>query len=175
VPVREIVLYPHPVLKQVCEPLDPRTERGAAVARDLVETLEAGPGVGLAAPQIGEPYRVVVVDAARNPKRAGQGRFVLFNPRIAAERGRQKVREGCLSIPGYTGNVVRAAEIEVEGLDPSGRTVRVTAVEYEAVVFQHELDHLDGILFLDRISDLKTDLLRRRTAPGEPATGSRGC
>lgn len=165
--VREIVLYPHPILKQVCEPLDPLSDQGRAVARDLLDTLDSGPGVGLAAPQIGEPYRVIVVDAARNPKRAGQGRFVLFNPRIIEQTGRQVIREGCLSISDYTGNVGRAAEVLVEGLDPEGQTVQVRATDYEAVVFQHECDHLDGILFLDRIANVKTDLFRRkpRTAP----------
>lgn len=160
--VREILLYPHPILKQVCDPLDPSTEIGRQVAADLVETLDSGPGVGLAAPQIGYPYRVILVDAGRNPKRAGQGRFLLFNPRLVERSGSQKIREGCLSIPEYTGNVIRAYEVLVEGLTPEGETVQVRALDYEAVVFQHELDHLDGILFLDRISNVKTDLFRRK-------------
>jgi peptide deformylase len=132
------------------------------VARDLADTLEAGPGVGLAAPQIGIPSRVIVVEAARNPRREGQGRFLLFNPVVRSHGGRQLVREGCLSIPEYTGNVLRAAEVVVEGLDAQGEPVRVEARDYEAVVFQHELDHLDGILFLDRIANVKTDLFRRK-------------
>ena len=160
---REILLYPHPILKQVCRPLDPQSERGREVARDLADTLEAGPGVGLAAPQIGEPYRVILVDAARNPRRTGQGRFLLFNPEIVETRGRQRGREGCLSIPEYTADVLRAEELVVEGLDPHGEAVRLTASGYEAVVFQHEIDHLDGILFLDRIANVKTDLFRRKT------------
>ena len=160
--VREILLYPHPILKQVCEPLEPRSERGRQVARDLIDTLESGPGVGLAAPQIGEPYRVILVDAGRNPRRQGRGRFLLFNPEIRERRGQQFGREGCLSIPEYTGDVLRAEEVVVEGLDPCGEPVQVTACCYEAVVFQHEIDHLDGILFLDRITNLKTDLFRRK-------------
>ena len=159
---REIVLYPDPILKQVCRPLDPRDPLGAKIARDLVDTLLAGPGVGLAAPQIGQPYRVIVVDAGRNPKRSGQGRFVLFNPVLRERHGRQLGREGCLSIPGYTGNVVRAAEVLVEGLDAEGHVRTVSATDYEAIVFQHELDHLDGVLFLDRIANVKTDLYRRK-------------
>lgn len=166
--VREILLYPHPVLKQVCEPLDPRSETGAAVARDLVETLDSGPGVGLAAPQIGYALRVIVVEAARNPKRRGQGRFLLFNPRIVEANGQQTLREGCLSIPEYTGNVRRAWEVHVEGQDERGETVRVVAEDYEAVVFQHEMDHLDGILFLDRITNVRTDLFRRKPRPPAP-------
>jgi peptide deformylase len=171
VAVREIVQYPHPVLKAVCAVMEPGSEKGRQLARDLEETLDAGPGVGLAAPQIGEPYRVILVDAGRNPKREGQGRFILFNPRILSRSGRQKMREGCLSIPGYTGNVVRDLEVEVEGVTLAGETVRMTAREYEAVVFQHEIDHLDGILFLDRIADLRTDLIRRKPKPREPGGG----
>jgi len=163
VAVRDIILYPHPILKQVCEPLEPTTDLGREVARDLVETLDSGRGVGLAAPQIGLPYRVIVVDAGRNPKREGQGRFILFNPEIQAQSGQQVMREGCLSIPDYTGDVRRSAEVVVRGLDTEGEEVVVTATSYEAVVFQHELDHLDGILFLDRITNVKTDLYRRKT------------
>jgi peptide deformylase len=162
VAVREIILYPDPILKQVCASLDPESDLGEQVARDLVDTLEAGPGVGLAAPQIGFPYRAIVVDAARNPRRQGQGRFVLFNPRIIETCGQQLAREGCLSIPTYTGNVLRAEQVVVQGLDPGGVFFQIQASSYEAVVFQHEIDHLDGILFLDRIANLKTDLFRRR-------------
>lgn len=165
-PVREIVLYPHPVLKQVCEPLDPRSEQGQALALDLTDTLESAPGVGVAAPQIGAPYRVIIVDANRSKRHQGQGRFLLFNPEIVSATGRQVLREGCLSIPDYTGNVTRAETVVVEGLDPAGEPVRIEATGYEAVVFQHEIDHLDGILFLDRITNVKTDLFRRKPAKG---------
>jgi len=162
VPAREIVLYPHPVLKQPCEPLDPRTELGRELARDLTDTLEAVPGVGVAAPQIGAAYRVIIVDAGRSKRHEGQGRFLLFNPEIVSATGRQVLREGCLSIPDYTGNVTRAETVIVEGLDPNGEQVRIESTGYEAVVFQHEIDHLDGILFLDRITNVKTDLFRRK-------------
>ena len=160
--VREILIYPNPILKQVCAPLEPSSDLGRELASDLEETLDAGPGVGLAAPQIGFPHRVILVDAGRNPRRAGQGRFLLFNPRITAARGKQVLREGCLSIPEYTGNVVRAEEVDVEGTDREGEPVLASASGYEAVVFQHEIDHLDGILFLDRIANVKTDIFRRR-------------
>jgi peptide deformylase len=168
VAVRSILLYPDPILKQVCEPVNPRSAAGRAIARDLAETLYAGRGVGLAAPQIGEPYRVILVDAGRNPRREGQGRFLLFNPVVVERDGQQVAREGCLSIPEYTGNVLRAAVIVLTGLDERGRPCRLTARDYEAVVFQHELDHLDGILFLDRIASVKTDLIRRKPRPGIP-------
>ena len=163
--VREIVLYPNPILKEHCAPLDPLSELGREVARDLLDTLDAGPGVGLAAPQIGAAYRVIVVDAGRNPRHEGQGRIVLFNPEVREATGKQVFREGCLSIPEYTGDVRRAAEIVVEGLDPGGEPLTVAARGFEAVVFQHEIDHLDGVLFLDRIANVKTDLFRRKPRP----------
>jgi peptide deformylase len=163
-PVRPIVLYPHPVLKQVCQPVDPRDPQARSVAQDLVDTLESAPGVGVAAPQIGEPVRIVVVDATRSQRHSAsaQGRFLLFNPEIVAREGEQLFREGCLSIPTYTGNVRRAARLTVRALDLDGQSLELQAEGFEAVVFQHELDHLDGILFLDRIADVKTDLFRRK-------------
>ncbi|MFN3647931.1 MAG: peptide deformylase [Armatimonadota bacterium] len=166
--VRQIVLYPDPILKQVCAEIAPGIELAQAIARDLEETLDSGPGVGLAAPQIGYAYRVILVDAARNPKRHGQGRFVLFNPEIRARHGEQVVREGCLSIPDYTANIRRAEEVVVCGIGRDGEPVEVRARDYEAVVFQHEIDHLDGILFLDRVRDVKKELFRRkpRAEPG---------
>ena len=162
--VRDIVLYPNPILKQRCEAIEPGTELGRQIAQDLVDTLEAAPGVGVAAPQIGYAYRVVVVDAGRSVRHSetAQGRFLLFNPVIEAASGQQLFREGCLSIPDYTGNVTRAEHLVVTGLDAEGTPVRVETSGFEAVVFQHEIDHLDGILFLDRIANVKTDLFRRK-------------
>jgi peptide deformylase len=163
-PVQPIVLFPHPVLKQVCEPVDPADPRSQAVARDLLETLDSAPGVGIAAPQIGQPLRIAVVDATRSLRHsdAGQGRLVLFNPEIVHCEGEQRFREGCLSIPQYTGNIRRAARITVRALGLDGVPFQLSAEAFEAVVFQHELDHLDGILFLDRITDLKADLFCRK-------------
>lgn len=163
-PVRPIVLYPHPVLKQVCRAVDPADPRAQQVARDLMDTLESVPGVGIAAPQIGEPVRIAIVDGTRSRRHAAsaQGRFVLFNPEIVHREGEQLFREGCLSIPEYTGTVRRAARITVHAVALNGAPIEVHAEGFEAVVFQHELDHLDGVLFLDRITDLKTDLFRRK-------------
>jgi peptide deformylase len=171
-PVRTVLLYPHPVLKQVCSPADPRDLAAQRVACDLIETLDSAAGVGLAAPQIGEPLRIILVDATRSLRHSAgaQGRLLLFNPEIVARQGEQIFREGCLSIPEYTGNVRRAARITVRALDSEAQTVEVIAEGFEAVIFQHELDHLDGILFLDRIADVKTDLFRRKPRPA-PAGG----
>ncbi len=167
-PVRPVLLFPHPVLKRVCDRVDPADPAARAVARDLVDTLDSAPGVGIAAPQIGEPKRIVVVDTSRSLRHstAAQGRFVLFNPEIIARDGEQLFREGCLSIPDYTGNVRRAARVTIRALGLDGEPMEVSAADFEAVVFQHELDHLDGILFLDRIADVKTDLFRRKPRRG---------
>src|SRR5687767_6468636 len=102
-PVRPIVLFPHPVLKRVCEPADPGDPAAQAIARDLLDTLDSVPGVGIAAPQIGEPRRIAIVDATRSLRHSAeaQGRFVLFNPEIVRREGEQLFREGCLSIPEY--------------------------------------------------------------------------
>jgi len=153
------------VLKRACDPVDPADPHARSVALDLIDTLDAAPGVGVAAPQIGEPLRIAVVDATRSLRHAeaAQGRFVLINPRIVHREGEQLFREGCLSIPDYTGNVRRSARITVRAQGLEGEPIEVTAAGFEAVVFQHELDHLDGILFLDRIADVKTDLFRRKS------------
>jgi peptide deformylase len=174
VAVRDIVRYPDPVLKQVCDAMDPCSDLGRQIALDLADTLDAGPGVGLAAPQIGQPHRVILVDAGRNPKREGQGRFVLFNPIILERSGSQVIREGCLSIPEYTGNVRRSERVVVEALNAGGEEVQIESTGYEAVVFQHEIDHLDGILFLDRIFNVKTDLFRRKPRPQDTPQRARG-
>lgn len=160
--VRSILLYPHPDLKAACAKVATIDEAARALAADLVETLDASPGVGLAAPQIGARVRAIVVDAGRNPRHTGQGRFVLFNPEIVAREGEQLFREGCLSLPDYTANIRRARFVRVRGLDLAGEIREIGAEGFEAVVFQHEIDHLDGILFLDRVVDLKTDLFRRK-------------
>jgi peptide deformylase len=162
VAARPILLYPHPALKAVCEPVAAIDDAARALADDLMETLDASPGVGLASPQIGERVRAIVVDAGRNPRYSGQGRFLLFNPEIVAREGEQIFREGCLSLPDYTANIRRARFVRVRALDRDGHVVEIAAEEFEAVVFQHEIDHLDGILFLDRVVDLKTDLFRRK-------------
>lgn len=156
--VREILLYPDPRLKQVAAPAQPaEIER---VGGDLLDTMSSiGHCVGIAAPQLGELVRVVVVDVSGHPKAGDHnGRLVLANPRIAAAEGSVVGREGCLSIPELTANVRRATRITVEH---AGGVVESSG--FEAVCIQHELDHIDGILFLDRVASLVDDVFRRRT------------
>ena len=164
-PARSLVFYPDPRLKTVCEPVDAITDDIRDAAQDLLDTMDAGPPrtVGIAAPQVGVLSRIAVVDTSRNPKHpAGHGLLVLVNPRIVAHDGEQFFREGCLSLPDYTANIRRFQSVTVEALGLDGETVSVDAEGFEAVVLQHEIDHLDGLLFLDRVADMKRDLFRRK-------------
>ena len=155
--IREVLRYPHPALKQVARQADePDVER---VGADLVDTMRSFPRcVGIAAPQIDELVRMVAVDVTDHPKATTcHGLLVLANPRVVVASGAEVAREGCLSIPDLTANVRRATRIVVEAGD------RVIESEgFEARCLLHELDHLDGLLFLDRVDSLKTDVFRRK-------------
>ena len=155
--IREVLRYPHPALKQVARQADDAdVER---VGADLVDTMRSFPRcVGIAAPQIDELVRMVAVDVTDHPKATTcHGLLVLANPRVVVASGAEVAREGCLSIPDLTANVRRATRIVVEAGD------RVIESEgFEARCLLHELDHLDGLLFLDRVDSLKTDVFRRK-------------
>lgn len=160
--VRPILHYPHPTLKATSAAVVPADAATQAVVQDLLDTLAASPGVALAAPQIGAAVRVIVVDVSRKKGEKGHGLTVMINPVILALEGRKILREGCLSVPDYTGNVLRHEQAVVEGLAPDGRVLTLTTSGFEALAFQHEVDHLNGLLFLDRILSLSTDLFRRK-------------
>lgn len=164
--VRPILIYPDPLLKQVATPVAEVDKAAVGVIQDLVDTmLESGHSVGVAAPQIGVLLRIVVVDVSKSKlgKDNNHGLLEMVNPQIMERSGSKMMREGCMSVPDYTGNVTRAEHIVVEFSDRSGRLRVIEASGFEAVAIQHELDHLDGLLFLDRVSSLKTDLYRRKT------------
>ncbi|GFE57006.1 peptide deformylase [Geobacter sp. AOG1] len=164
-PAQKILIYPHPVLKKMCRPVPAIDDEIASLVADLLDTMREGPGsVGVAAPQIGVSLRVCVVDvsASRLGKENNHGQLVMINPEIVARQGAALMREGCMSVPDYTGEVERGTDITVRFLDGSGHLAEVTASGFEAVAIQHEMDHLDGILFLDRIVSLKTGLFRRK-------------
>lgn len=163
--VRPILCYPDPILKRVAEPVAEGDKTVASVIQDLVDTMvDAGHSVGVAAPQIGVLRRVVVVDVSKSKLGRGNnhGLLEMVNPEVIEKSGSTTMREGCMSVPDYTGNVTRAEHIVVEYNDRSGRQHVIEASGFEAVAIQHELDHLDGLLFLDRVSSLKTDLYRRK-------------
>jgi peptide deformylase len=164
--VLPIRLFPDPVLKEKSAPVQGVTAEVSALIADLIETMRYGPGgVGISAPQVGELRRIVVVDVSAH-RRGGQeqnhGLLVLVNPEILAMGGKQIVREGCMSIPDYTANVQRAQWVLVDALDQDGNRKIIESLGFEAVAIQHEMDHLDGILFLDRVVSVKTDLFRRK-------------
>jgi peptide deformylase len=162
VAVREVLRMPDPVLKRRCEEIDDGAEI-ERIARDLLDTMEAAPRcVGIAAPQIGEEVRMAVVDVTGHPKaRSCAGRLVLVNPVVVAAEGSVLGREGCLSIPDFTADVRRAKRVVVEAAGPGGEALRVEADAFEARCLLHEIDHLDGILFLDRVESA-TAVFRRR-------------
>lgn len=163
--VQPVVLYPDARLKTPCVAVETVDGRVRALAQDLLDTMDAGPPrtVGIASPQVGIMERIAVVDVSRNPKYpAAHGLLVLVNPRIVVHEGEQFFREGCLSLPDYTANIRRYRNTTVEAVDLEGGVVRLDAEGFEAVVLQHEIDHLDGILFLDRVANVKTDLFQRK-------------
>jgi peptide deformylase len=165
VAVRPVLRFPHPALKQKAPSLPPRERaRIERVAADLIDTMLAHEGcVGLAAPQIDEAVRLVVVDVTEHPRAdTSNGLLVLAEPRVVAAEGSEVAREGCLSIPELTANVRRATRITVEGNRPSGNPHRVESEGFEARCLLHEIDHLDGILFLDRVDSLTADVFRRK-------------
>lgn len=163
--VREVLVYPDPILKTLCTPVDALDAETDALVQDLLDTMiAAGHSVGVAAPQIGVSRRVVVVDVSKSKlgRDRNHGQLVLINPEIIQREGQETVREGCMSVPDYTGNVVRASSVVVEFLDRQGNDQVIRAEGFEAIAIQHEIDHLDGLLFLDRVSSLKTDVFRRK-------------
>ena len=155
--VREVLLYPDRALKQMAVPA--QTDDAERVGRDLLDTMRSHPGcVGLAAPQLGELVRVVVVDVSEHPKaETSNGLLLLANPRVVETEGSEVAREGCLSIPDLTANVRRATRAVIEHADGS-----VECEGFEARCLLHEIDHLDGILFLDRVESLADDVFRRK-------------
>jgi len=161
-PAREVLRMPHPGLKRRAVEVDGSVDV-ERIAADLLDTMAAAPRcVGIAAPQIGVEVRIAVVDVTGHPKATTcAGRLVLVNPVVAAQEGSALGREGCLSIPAFTGDVRRARRVTVEGRDPRGALVRVEAADFEARCLLHEIDHLDGILFLDRVASASAVFRRK--------------
>jgi peptide deformylase len=159
-PIRPIVKYGDEVLHAASRPVEHIDERIHSLFEDMVRTMYAAPGIGLAAPQIGVGLRVVVIDLSvgEDPKQL----IRLVNPEILEREGEQKHEEGCLSIPGYAGSPLRPARVVARGLDPDGIERRFEATELLARAFCHEIDHIDGLLFVDRLSPLKRDLMKRK-------------
>jgi peptide deformylase len=162
--VLEILKIPDERLKQVSEPVQRFDDELRAFIDDLEETRQAGPAaVGIAAPQVGRAQRIIIVDVSKTKKPVpNHGYLVLVNPEITEWDGFEMGREGCLSVPDYTGNVIRATQIKLKAQDPFGESLEFEMEGFEARAIQHELDHLDGMLFVDRVVSRRTDLFRRK-------------
>ncbi|MEK6682859.1 MAG: peptide deformylase [Nitrospirota bacterium] len=158
--VLEIRKYPDPILSKKAERVEKIDQDIQKLIGDMIETLYAAPGVGLAAPQVGRSIRLIVFDpSVRNE----EGKLtVLINPEIIEKDGEAIMKEGCLSVPGLEAEIKRAENVKVTGLDKNGNAVTIDAKGFLARVIQHEIDHLDGILLLDRIGFIKRDIFKRR-------------
>ena len=158
--VRDIVIWPDPVLKKPAAPVARVDDELRRLLDDMAETMYAADGVGLAAPQVGVSQRVVVIDTS--PRQEGQRLLHLVNPQILRTEGETTYTEGCLSVPGEAEDVERAAKVWVRALDRDGKPFEVEGDGLLAIALQHEIDHLDGVLFVDHLSSLKRELIRKR-------------
>jgi len=162
--VLEVLTIPDPRLKLEAEPVEQFDDELRAFIADLEETRQAGPAaVGIAATQVGRAQRIVIVDVSKTRKPVpNHGYLVLVNPEITEWDGFEMGREGCLSVPDYTGNVIRATKIHLKAQNPNGEPIEFDMEGFEARAVQHELDHLDGMLFIDRVVSRRTDLFQRK-------------
>ena len=153
--MREIITSENPILRRKAKKVAKITPELRALADDMVETMRKAPGVGLAAPQVAQSVRLFVAEIEETEEHPGSGKlYVVFNPEYVW-KSEEMVdgTEGCLSIPGWAGDVARHHKVVIKGLDRYGKRIRIEAEGLLARVFQHEIDHLDGVLFTDRISD----------------------
>ena len=161
--VLPLLEYPDERLKQISEPVAAVNAELLAFVADLEQTMRAGPGgVGIAAPQVGHFVRIAIVDVSSKKKIQHHGRLVLINPEITRWEGMAVGREGCMSVPDFTGNVIRAEHIALTALNEQGEPFEIHTTGYEARAIQHEIDHLDGLLFLDRLVSRRNDLFKRK-------------
>ncbi len=151
--VLSIRVVPDPILRQKSKRVRSMDGSIHKLISDMLETMHAAPGVGLAAPQVGIPLRVIVIGVPE------QENIALINPQIVRKRGERLVNEGCLSLPGYVGEIKRAESVTVKGRNQDGKEIRIKAVELLAQALEHEIDHLNGVLYIDQLEDM--DKLRK--------------
>src|SRR5512145_3031543 len=162
--LRPVLQFPDRRLREVSKPIEAVTDEIRALARDMLDVMYDEPGIGLAAPQLGFPVRLVVVDVHWTEEGNERNPRVLVNPEIVHAEGRITWNEGCLSVPDFQAEVERAERVRLRATDLDGNPLEIDAEGLEAVCFQHELDHLEGVLFIDRISRLKRSMyVRKRT------------
>jgi len=157
--IREILVWPDPLLKKVSLSVERVDDSVRRLLDDMSETMYAAEGLGLAAPQIGELRRCVVIDTS--PRQEGQRLIHFVNPQIVRAEGATRSAEGCLSVPGEKEEVDRAAKVWVQALDYHGKPFELECEGLLAIAAQHEVDHLEGILFVDHLSSLKREVIRR--------------
>jgi peptide deformylase len=169
--VREIVIWPDPVLKQVAAPVKVVDDSVRALVKDMFDTMYEADGVGLAAPQIGVGLSVIVLDT--RPRQPESNPIAMINPEIIEKVGTLVYSEGCLSIPGEAEDVERAERVTVRYLDPQGQTQTLEADGLLSIAIQHEADHLEGKLFVEYLSSLKRQLIKKRMLKLKAERGSR--
>jgi peptide deformylase len=158
--ILEIKKYPEKVLKQKAKPVTSFDEELQTLIDSMIETMYAAPGVGLAAPQVGKSKRLAVIDISSREDKFPL--IVLVNPVIVTCEGEIEFEEGCLSLPEYTAKIKRAEKVVVNCLDREGKAMEIEATDLLAVAMQHEIDHLDGMLLIDRISPIKREFFKKR-------------
>ncbi len=159
--IKPLIIIPDPLLRQVSKPVETVDAHVQKFADDMLETMYDAPGIGLAAIQVGEPRRMLVLDVSKEEEDPNP--LVFINPEVVASSDtRSTYEEGCLSIPGYYAEVERPAEIKVQYLDRDGKRQVIDADGILATCLQHEIDHLDGILFIDHISRLKREMVVKK-------------
>ncbi len=158
--LKDILIYPEKRLRKKSQTVEKINKKIQKLLDDLADTMYNAPGVGLAAPQIGENVRVLVVDIST--KEEENSLMELINPAITDSSGTQSSEEGCLSIPGYYGNITRKKKVTVEAVNRDGEKFKIEAEDILARVLQHEIDHLDGILFFDKMAKLKKELFIKK-------------
>ncbi len=180
--LRPVLQFPDPRLKRKSVPVEEVDDVLRTLAADMLDVMYDEPGIGLAAPQVGEAVRMIVMDTEWTEEDAERSPIVLINPEIVHRESKIVWTEGCLSVPDFQADVERAARVVVRGQDLDGNAYEEDASELRAVCFQHEIDHLDGLLFIDRISRLKRSLyvkkrkkaLREEEEDGPPARSESG-
>jgi peptide deformylase len=156
--LREVLKFPDKRLREISKPVSEVTDEIRTLAHDMCDVMYDEPGIGLAAPQVGEPVRLIVVDTEWTQEDGERHPLILVNPEISEREGEITWTEGCLSVPDFEAEVERSARVRLVAQDLEGEEVAIDAEVLQAVCFQHEIDHLDGVLFIDRISRLKRSL-----------------
>lgn len=161
--ILKVLTIPNPILKQTCASVETISDSVIKLINDMQDTMNGSAHcVGIAAPQVGASLRIITVNVALNQKpHRNNGLLIMINPVITCMSGKLKSREGCLSVPDFTGNVARKDKITVEYMDIKGTQKILKTSGFESIVIQHEIDHLNGIVFLDKVSSLKTDVFKR--------------